>query len=76
MKKENIKSGAVRDIPDARDYQWNEIGKSSAPFNWKEGFDIEDKLNFKIPVKSQGGSLSCGGSSFFLLCAGIRISSY
>lgn len=62
--KENIKSGAIMDIYDARDYQWSEIGKASAPFNWKEGFDIEDKLGFKIPVKSQGGSLSCGGQAF------------
>ena len=60
----NIKSGAVRDIPDNRDYQWSEIGKASAPFNWIQGFDVEDKLGFKIPVKNQGGSYSCGGQAF------------
>lgn len=60
----NIKSGAVRDIPDNRDYQWSEIGKSSTPFNWIQGFDVEDKLGFKIPVKNQGGSYSCGGQAF------------
>ena len=59
-----MKGGAIRDIVDTRDYQWSEIGKSSTPFNWIQGFDVEDKLGFKIPVKNQGNSLSCGGQAF------------
>ena len=51
-----IQNGAIIDIPDSRDYQWSEIGKSSTPFDWNKGYDVEEELGFKIPVKSQGVS--------------------
>jgi len=59
-----IQNGAIIDIPDSRDYQWSEIGKSSTPFDWNKGYDVEEELGFKIPVKSQGNSSSCGGQAF------------
>ena len=57
-----IQSGAFKSIQDNRDYEF--VGSASTPFDWKKGFDIEEELGFKIPVKSQGESSSCGGQAF------------
>ncbi len=64
-------TGAIKDRPDARDYQWAEIGFGSLPFDWSTGFDIEATLSstlgipgFKLPVKNQGASGSCGGQAW------------
>lgn len=64
MAKTKIVGGAVPSIYDSRDYIYDNVGKSSVPFDWNKGFDIEEKLGMKIKVKSQGTSLSCGGQSF------------
>lgn len=66
-----INPGGVIDRPDPRDYQWAELGAGAMPFDWDKGFDIEEKLagvlgkvSFKIPVKDQNGSSSCGGQAW------------
>ncbi len=69
---DNFGKGALReDIPDPRDFQWGkDIGASAQPFDWDTGFDIEKVLSeklgedFKLPVKNQGLSSSCGGQAW------------
>lgn len=54
-----IIGGLERDIPDTRDYQYEDLVVGHAPFNWHKGYDIEEELGFKLPVKQQGNSSSC-----------------
>jgi hypothetical protein len=63
--------GAIRDIPDIRDYQWGrDVGMASPPVDWKKGYDVEEEISaligqpFKIKVKDQNGSSSCGGQAW------------
>lgn len=65
------KGGIREDIPDPRDFQWGkDIGNGAIPFDWEKGYDVEqevsDKLgiNFKLSVKNQGNSSSCGGQAW------------
>src|SRR3990167_1068429 len=68
----NFSPGGLPDRVDNRDYQWEEIGGAiSVPFDWSIGFNVEDELstvlnipNFKLKVKDQGGSYSCGGQAW------------
>jgi hypothetical protein len=66
--------GAMLDRFDPRDFQWDEFASSYPPFNWEEGFEIEEKLqkiihntdgsmSFRVPIKNQASSFSCGGQS-------------
>jgi hypothetical protein len=71
MKESQFGKGAVIGRPDPRDYQLAEIAHGAEPFNWSVGFDIEQELsnvlgipNFKLPVKNQNGSGSCGGQAW------------
>ena len=59
-----IKDAAFKRLDDERDYKWSDIGKAVEPFDWEKGYDIEEDLGFKIPIKDQGSSLSCGGQAF------------
>jgi hypothetical protein len=59
--------GGVKDRYDNRDYQWHEVGYGTMPFDWNTGFDIESKLGFKLKVKDQNGSYSCGGQAWSYL---------
>ena len=66
-----INPGGAISRPDPRDYKWEELGSGISPFNWSLGFDIEEKLagilgktSFKLPVKDQDGSSSCGGQAW------------
>ena len=62
--------GVIVDRPDPRHYIVGtpETG-SLSPFDWTKGYDIEEKITaangktFKMPVKDQGPSGSCGGQS-------------
>lgn len=63
--------GGIRDRFDSRDYQWHEVGNAIAPFDWSKTYDVEEELStalsipsFKLPVKDQGLSGSCGGQSW------------
>lgn len=64
--------GAIReDIPDPRDYKWGiDVGMATPPFDWEKGYDVEKELSihlgkeFKVTVKDQNGSSSCGGQAW------------
>lgn len=66
------KGGIREDIPDPRDYLWGrDIGMAAIPFDWDAGYDVEVELakvlnvpSFKLPVKNQGISSSCGGQGW------------
>lgn len=57
-------TGALRDPLDVRDYRYEGIAAASAPVDWNTGFDIEKKLNIKIPFKNQNASSSCVGQGW------------
>lgn len=62
---QEIFTGALLSPKDDRDYIYGEtLGKSPMPFNWNIGYDIEEVLGFKLPVKNQGRSNSCGGQAW------------
>lgn len=63
--------GAIQDRKDPRDYKWEEFSPAFAPFVWQNGFDVEvelrkrlNNMNFKLPVKDQGNTGSCGGQAW------------
>ena len=56
-------TGAIIDTQDPRDYRFTDFIGKSAQFDWNKGFDIEAFLGFKIPVKNQYQSSSCGGQA-------------
>jgi hypothetical protein len=65
----NFNPGGIKDIPDNRDFR--ETARIVSPYDFTKGYDIEEilraRLNnpqFKIPVKNQGGSFSCGGQAW------------
>lgn len=59
--------GGIVDRVDHRDHLYSEVGFGTAPFDWNTGFDIEQGINFKLPVKDQNGSYSCGGQAWATL---------
>ena len=61
-KKQQMGTGAIPRFYDSRDRSYDEIAVGSAPItmsDWKNGFDVERKLNFELPIKNQNGSSSC-----------------
>ncbi len=72
MVEEKFGKGGIReDIPDPRDYEWGkDVGAASPPVDWSAGFDVEKVISsklgidFKLPVKNQGISSSCGGQAW------------
>ena len=72
----NFNPGGIIDRVDNRDYQLNEIVGAGAtlPFDWTVPYDVEAEMskvlsfpNFKLTVKDQGGSYSCGGQAWAYL---------
>jgi hypothetical protein len=64
---QKLGKGAVKDILDQRDLKYEEILGAFVPFtdeDFAKGFDIEKKLNFKLPIKNQQSSLSCVGQAY------------
>jgi hypothetical protein len=64
-------TGGLIDRVDSRDYEWSEVGFSQPPFDWDKGYDVEVELAkkvgnplFKLPVKDQNSSGSCGGQAW------------
>ena len=55
-------TGALVDFKDPRDYQYSDIARAGTPFDWTLGFDVEQ--GFKINLKDQDGSSSCGGQAW------------
>lgn len=60
----NFDPGGIVDRVDNRDFTFSEVGLATPEFDWATTFDIEAKLGFKLPVKDQNGSGSCGGQAF------------
>lgn len=63
--------GGHPDKVDTRDYDWREVAAGLPPFDWNSGYDVEDDLatflkhpGFRLPVKDQNGSGSCGGQAW------------
>lgn len=74
INKKDFNPGGLKDRFDNRDYHWTEVGFGSLPFNWSTVFDIEEEISkvmsipsFKLTVKDQGGSGSCGGQAWAYL---------
>jgi hypothetical protein len=63
-KDEVFGTGAVPDPIDTRDRVYDGMAFGAAPFDWETGFDIENEIGVKIPIKNQDGSLSCVGQSW------------
>ena len=57
-------TGALRDQRDIRDLRYEPIAKAGEPVDWNKGFDVEQKLNITVPIKSQNGSGSCVGQGW------------
>jgi len=72
MDESQFGKGAVKDTPDTRDYQWEEVGYGAAPFDWEKGYDIEKELHVKMKPKNQNGSGSCGGQSWASYAASLE----
>ena len=54
-------TGAKVDKKDNRDKQIDHILGVGEPFNWDKGYDIEEELDIKFPVKDQKKTSSCVG---------------
>jgi len=64
MTEENLKTGALPDPEDTRDYCFEALGSSSlTDEEWAAGYDVEKVVGFSIPVKNQFGSYSCVGQA-------------
>jgi len=67
MTQDKFGTGAIKDLEDSRDYKYEDIMGAYSPLtedDWKKGYDIEEKLNFKLPIKNQKSSESCVGMAF------------
>lgn len=61
----NFNPGGVRDSVDTRDKIFHtQVGMAFSPFDWTTGYDIENEMQLKMPVKNQGQSGSCGGQAW------------
>lgn len=60
-------TGGYIDSYDSRDYHLSEVAGATLPFQWSVGYDVEKTLGFKIKVKDQGASFSCGGQAWSYL---------
>lgn len=70
----NFNPGGIVDRPDNRDFKYEEVAGVALAFDWTKGYDIEEELskalkvsNFKLAVKDQNGSFSCGGQAWAYL---------
>lgn len=59
MKKEILYTGALHDKFDERYWEYDHIMKGANEFDWEEGYDIEEEIGIKIPVRDQGDTSSC-----------------
>lgn len=61
---EEFGTGCIPDSYDPRDLKHEEVVGATPPPDYKAGFDVEKKLNIKIPFKNQFSSLSCVGQGW------------
>lgn len=58
-------NGALKDLKDERDYNFEALGTSVlTDEEWEKGYDIENVIGYKIPVKNQYQSYSCVGQAY------------
>lgn len=64
----NFGKGALRDVPDPRDYPYEPVFSAAPPVTpqeWQAGFDVRRQLNIpSVPIKNQFASLSCVGQAY------------
>lgn len=71
--KSDFNPGGIEDRIDNRDYQLDEVaGVSLLEFDWITGYDVEEEIGFKLKVKDQGTSFSCGGQSWAYLAEALE----
>ena len=58
IEKESSGTGAVPDKTDERDFEYIP-SMGAGPVDWETGYDVEEDVNIKIPIKDQNGSSSC-----------------
>lgn len=74
MTEENFKTGAIPDPEDVRDYVFEALGSQIvSEVDWEKGFDIEEKIGFKLKPKDQQFSYSCVGQSYSYYNAILRV---
>lgn len=56
-------TGALPDEADERDKELDHVLAVGEPFDWEEGFDIEEEIGMIIPVKDQGRTSTCTGQA-------------
>lgn len=61
MYEEDFGKGAFPDPIDQTVKEYDHLALGASPFNWEQGFDIEEELGITFPVKDQGPSPSCTG---------------
>ena len=71
--------GGRIDTADPRDYRFHEVAMALPPFDWAKGYDAEAEIraaiadqNFKLGIKDQDGSGSCGGQAWSYQAAVLR----
>lgn len=67
FKRKQMGTGAIPRPYDARDRIYDEVVMGSAPLtnqDWINGFNVEDKLKVKLPIKNQNGNSSCVGQGW------------
>ena len=57
-------TGAVKDLRDERNYEYDHLIFGEPIVDWEVGFDIEKKLKTTLPVKDQKSSTSCVGQAW------------
>ncbi len=61
---ENFGKGCYPDTPDDRDYIIEDILGAPTEFDWDKGFDVEEVIDHKTKIESQGKSSSCVGQAW------------
>jgi len=77
--KKQINDACFQDPLDLRDKKYEDVALGAAPVDWNKGYDIEKELNFTLPIKNQGQSLSCtgqGGSYYFGILNLVELKEY
>ena len=64
MNTKQFGTGAIPSPIDTRDHQWGVVAKGEIPFDWNNGFDVEELYGFQLKTKDQNGSYSCGGQAW------------
>lgn len=58
-----VYTGFIKELHDARDYKTRDFFGAGTPFDWEQGFDIEEKLGIKLIINNQGSTYSCVGQA-------------